>query len=133
MPPSTVEWWTKMMSSASPIVAGSALNGSLDVPVPGPTTVPFTYQIGSSSVKLTVTLTLCGTPAEGTSVRTYWKLSAPESPAWGRYVNRPFDSIVTLPPAVVVQTNGAVVSTQPTIPVTIRGLPSGSVSLSRTP
>ena len=87
----------------------------------------------SCSVRFTVTLTLPGTPAEGTSVRTYWKLSAPVSPACGRYVNLPFDSIVTLPPAVVVQTNGAVVSAQPTIPVTTRGSPSGSVSLSSTP
>ena len=48
-------------------------------------------------------------------------------------MNRPFDSIVTLPPPVVAQTNGGVTSPQVTMPTTEIGLPSGSVSLSSTP
>src|SRR5688500_12794004 len=41
--------------------------------------------------------------------------------------------MLTFAPLPRVQSNGAVVSLQPTTPVTIVGSPSGSVSLSRTP
>ena len=59
------------------------MNGSLDVPVPGPATAPSTYQFRPCSVRFTVTMTLAGRPDEGVSVAMYWKLSLVTSPACG--------------------------------------------------
>src|SRR6266568_2316080 len=61
----------------------------------------------------------------------YWK-EALLTPGAGMKLNVPFAFIDSLPEAKV-QSNGAVVSPQPTMPVTTSGSPSTSVSLWSTP
>src|ERR1043165_4498943 len=137
--PFTVEFSTKMMSlmlstspaPPAPFSVEKSLNGEDDVPSPPAAAPPFTYQIMWAMLIVTVPVELAGTPNDGWSVTTYWNVAL-VTPAAGLKLNVPFAFIDSVPEANV-QSNGAVLSAQPTMPVTTSGSPSASVSLCRTP